>query len=298
MNRAVHEVGGAVLVVSQFTLAGDCRKGRRPSFDAAAAPMVARPLYEEVVRRPARRRASRRDRRIPGHDAGLARQRRAGHAPARQPEAVLENTRPDVKGSLVRTARRLIVVLALAALARPAAAQQRPLDTQDPETIGAGRMMIEGGVDYSARHHVSALGPQGQPVARADARREHRRRIDRRSPVLRRAVRHAVDREPRSGGAAGRLGDRDGRFDARGRRPAGRHEDARPVGNRPAPVVRDPVLRRASRTPSTRADSGRTRPTSTARCSPARRCSRCAWSATSGSRSCASRSGPTSRTMS
>ena len=50
MNRAVHEVGGAVMVVSQFTLAGDCRKGRRPSFDAAAAPTVARPLYEEVVR--------------------------------------------------------------------------------------------------------------------------------------------------------------------------------------------------------------------------------------------------------
>jgi len=54
-----------------------------------------------------------------------------------------------VKGSLVRTARRLLVVLALVALAGPAAAQQRPLDTQDPETIGAGRMMIEGGADYS-----------------------------------------------------------------------------------------------------------------------------------------------------
>ena len=50
MNRAVTEVGGAVLVVSQFTLAGDCRKGRRPSFDDAAPPAVARPLYEDVVR--------------------------------------------------------------------------------------------------------------------------------------------------------------------------------------------------------------------------------------------------------
>ncbi len=50
MHRSVMDVGGAVLVVSQFTLFGDLRKGRRPSFDAAAPPEAARRLYESLVR--------------------------------------------------------------------------------------------------------------------------------------------------------------------------------------------------------------------------------------------------------
>lgn len=49
MNRSVEEVGGGLLVVSQFTLYGDARKGRRPSFVEAARPEVATPRYERFV---------------------------------------------------------------------------------------------------------------------------------------------------------------------------------------------------------------------------------------------------------
>jgi len=51
MNRSVGDVGGSVLAVSQFTLYGDVRRGKRPSFDAAAPPGHARSLYEFFVQR-------------------------------------------------------------------------------------------------------------------------------------------------------------------------------------------------------------------------------------------------------
>jgi D-tyrosyl-tRNA(Tyr) deacylase len=51
MNRSVGEAGGSVLVVSQFTLAGDVRKGRRPAFDAAAAAPEARAIFGALVAR-------------------------------------------------------------------------------------------------------------------------------------------------------------------------------------------------------------------------------------------------------
>jgi D-tyrosyl-tRNA(Tyr) deacylase len=51
MNRSLLDAGGAMLVVSQFTLFGDCRKGRRPSFTDAAPPELAEQLYDEFVAR-------------------------------------------------------------------------------------------------------------------------------------------------------------------------------------------------------------------------------------------------------
>ena len=49
LNRSLLDTGGSMLVVSQFTLLGDCRKGRRPSFIKAARPEIAIPLYETFV---------------------------------------------------------------------------------------------------------------------------------------------------------------------------------------------------------------------------------------------------------
>ena len=50
MNRSIQDVGGEILAISQFTLHGDARHGRRPSFSAAARPDVAVPMYEEYCR--------------------------------------------------------------------------------------------------------------------------------------------------------------------------------------------------------------------------------------------------------
>ncbi len=50
MNRSLQDIGGQVLLVSNFTLQGDCRKGRRPGFDGAAEPAIAQQLYEKTAK--------------------------------------------------------------------------------------------------------------------------------------------------------------------------------------------------------------------------------------------------------
>jgi D-aminoacyl-tRNA deacylase len=51
MNRDIREAGGAILIVSNFTVYGDTRNGRRPGFERAAPPLEAKPMFEELVRR-------------------------------------------------------------------------------------------------------------------------------------------------------------------------------------------------------------------------------------------------------
>ena len=83
MNRNVGEAGGALLIVSQFTLYADCRKGRRPSFDQAAPPEHALPLYNYFVEVGEKRTRCRWRPACFRPDAGSSGKRRPGHHPNR-----------------------------------------------------------------------------------------------------------------------------------------------------------------------------------------------------------------------
>ena len=93
-ERSVLDAGAQVLVVSQFTLYGDARKGRRPSWSGAAPGPVAEPLVEQVVRGDPRSRHHRGDRALRCADAGGTHQRRTVHHPARGLTGIVHVPRP------------------------------------------------------------------------------------------------------------------------------------------------------------------------------------------------------------
>ena len=79
MNRSLADVGGEILVVPQFTLYGDVRKGRRPSWDGAAPPEIAQDRVEAFAKALESRGATVRRGAVPGAHGGRARERRSGH---------------------------------------------------------------------------------------------------------------------------------------------------------------------------------------------------------------------------
>ncbi len=92
MNRSVREVGGSVLAVSQFTLYGDVRRGKRPSFDDAAPPDSARRLYDHFVERVRACGTAMRNRTLSGDDASGTDQSGPGHDSAGFAKIFLKET--------------------------------------------------------------------------------------------------------------------------------------------------------------------------------------------------------------
>ena len=136
MNRSVVDVGGSLLVVSQFTLYGDARKGRRPSFVKAMAPGPAEQMYERFVARGARDGRSGRDGTISRDDARRARQRRTRDAVARFEAAVL--TRTPTSMVVVRVAVASVVAITLATGARASEPEMFGMGARTPGMAGTG----------------------------------------------------------------------------------------------------------------------------------------------------------------
>ena len=112
MNRSVLDASGGLLVVSQFTLLGDARKGRRPSYSDAAPPEEANRLYEHFVRASAAVGPPGGDRRLPRDDGRGPREPGPGHDPPRLPEALLTMAAARARLRALALALRLLAAAA------------------------------------------------------------------------------------------------------------------------------------------------------------------------------------------
>ena len=166
MNLALADVGGAVLVVSQFTLYGDARKGRRPSFIDAARPETCDPAVRAVRAATAGRRSARRNGRVRRDDGRRARERRSGDAVARAMSAPARDPR-----------------LAVAAAARAADADRHSARRR----AGGHRRDARSTVSLRAAHAERLAREKATAIAAREAgcardRRRHDRRRRRRHP--------------------------------------------------------------------------------------------------------------------
>ena len=201
MNRSVVESSGSLLVVSQFTLLRRYAEGaaavvrcRGPAGrwrKRSISTLSGRCETVAFVSRPASFRQT----------CGVAGQRRTGDDAARQQEAVLIDARQWWGGSRSWSTTTLAAPDAGNVGVSAASAQQRPLVTEDPETVGPGNILVEGGFDLQQDVVLSGLGPARQPAARADARRQLRLQLDP-GTAGRRRVLSAAQRHVASPGAA------------------------------------------------------------------------------------------------
>ena len=214
----------------------------------------------------------------PPADLRTTRERRAG-AEARARAAAARRHRTETVEVLMRV--RLLSVACVLFVAASASAQQRPLVTEDPEPIGAGRLLIEGGFDARARLPEPGVRPEGQPGHHPDDRDQHRLELNRRTADRRRDLQQPEHQQPQSERAAGVAAHRDRRQHARRVQRGAGHQDPDPLRRRRRGQRSASASPPSCRTPRTRTASTSTPPTFRAPCCSPRRCSRSASSATS-----------------